>query len=103
MVCKYEDYASRMTTSQIVLLLKQRDQLRTKNERLKEANRWIPVNERLPEKDIDHTTLVFSDNKEQCFIHEADYIDGKFYTITGHEIYWITHWKPIFLPQTLTK
>ncbi len=60
---------------------------------------WIPVSERLPKENIDYTILVWSNEGDQCFVYECDCINGKFYTMTGDVVNFVTHWQPIVLPK----
>ena len=60
-----------------------------------QAQSWIPVSERLPKEG---TYLVLYNDGEQHFIYEACFSDKKWYSMTGHEISFITHWMPIILP-----
>ena len=80
--------------------------LQAKIEELEEDNRWIPVNERLPELVID-----IPHSKDVLLVHKRFGLQTGYYgTKYGWIIYgsylspdryqkYITHWKPIILPK----
>lgn len=80
-------------------------ELRTENEALKEANRWIPVEERMPEEREDAVPF----RSEAVFVTNG--ITARIAYWMTRQKYWrfdgsgwgnpITHWKPIILPQAL--
>jgi hypothetical protein len=68
-------------------------ELEAENEKLKEANRWIPVAERLPEEW--HYPPVLCGHVSDDWSDAAIVTDqGKFINAEGCEIY-PTHWRPL--------
>ena len=74
------------------------EQLTKDLEAEREKNRWIPVSERLPEKDID------------CLCFEGKFAGLGYYgrnsntlrmqwQVNGFVSKYVTHWKPIILPE----
>jgi hypothetical protein len=63
----------------------------------KEQNRWIPVSERLPEKEVTILLLIKNKNHTYWFLTGC-YDDGMYKTHVG-PVYEVTHWKPITLPE----
>lgn len=43
--------------------------------------------------------LVVRDQIEQRIIEEASFIDGKFYSLTGHQLHDVTHWQTSKYPN----
>ena len=100
--------------SNAIHALEQIESLQAENAALKEANRWIPVSERLPEKPPDY----FKDG-HWWMVSGEDFIvadsDGKVYEAhwtygCSHQNYFwyvnsltpltnITHWRPLPEPQ----
>jgi hypothetical protein len=82
------DYQTRCNPYVSLATQRDADQLRAEVERLKEAQRWIPVEERLPEAN----TAVLTRWRDGVFSVEWRFPSGEW--TTGSTV---THWMP--LPQ----
>ncbi len=75
------------------------DRQADKIKRLEEENRWVPVSERLPEKNI--LVYLYQNKPIKCMFEgmldfmngEQKWVDKELYCVDN-----ITHWKPIVLP-----
>ena len=45
------------------------------------------------------TKVVLSDDGEQKFVIEADFCDDGWYSMTGHKVANVTHWKDVGYPE----
>jgi len=73
-------------------------------EALKDAARWIPVSERLPEGETDdygtEYLVIVNQHGNDAFVMPAEFRSGKWYTIGSKVDWWndaVTHYQP--LPQ----
>jgi len=69
-------------------------QLAETRKELSEANKWIPVSERLPDDNED--VLAFDSYESVCA--EGYFSDGKQWFVIGWINYNITHWMPLPKP-----
>lgn len=91
-----------LTPKEISALL---DKLNSELAEAKEQNRWIPVSERLPEKDALYMAYAETADPDKLFYGTAWYDPNRFgwSIFPKHLIDSITHWKPITLPEQALK
>lgn len=85
------------------LVVRQHDeikQLQSQLTELREANRWIPVSERLPEEDGEYLVFLYVPppraHLDENSIQITRMLNGKFLMTCAK---FITHWKPITTPE----
>ena len=83
------------------VLLNEFDRLEQEVEWLREAARWIPVEERLPEADKDYKcvsiNVLMFDNNSACAIEGwYNFSDGEWHNyLTNEKFLQVTHWMPL--------
>jgi hypothetical protein len=61
-----------------------------------DQHRWIPVDERLPEKNAEYLGCIDNGNTSPFPLVVLHYGKGRGWATPNH----VTHWKPIILPET---
>lgn len=80
-------------------LRRQRDSLLQENAELREKQRWIPVSERLPDKDGNYLAVVSGDVINPPYVIIRIFYNGHFVLFTEpYEQRYVSHWMP--LPET---
>ena len=93
-----------LKTKNEALLAQEIQDLLAENERLKARLRWIPVSERLPERDGAYLVKFRGDRrqclKEELLIKSTVFISEYSCLWThGRLKYRVTHWRPIDAPE----
>lgn len=57
--------------------------------------RWVPVSERLPEKDGKYLVVVAGDKIEEPYVLTWYFFDGHFEAFVYFPTRYITHWMPL--------